>query len=180
MTAIPILNDDLHVFIPNDSEMTRSIDLFVQFYSLQKKLNAEYWLLDVSGFESMNDIRGSLQKLKLDLDDDLYLYNYDRQQKVVNILEFYEIHSSVKRKLINYGSWNSINGLNVITIEKWNRRKNLEVSTCHRIYFGIFFWCKIEINKYIPHLGSNVKYHCIALETFCYKSATQDRKKSGI
>ena len=128
-TAIPMLNDDLHVFIPNDSELTRSVDLFIHFYSLRKKLNAEYWLLDISGFESMNDIIGSLQKLKLDLDDDLYLYNYDKQKTEVKVMEFYEIHSSLKRKLINYASWNSINGLNVTSLEKWNRRKNLDVST---------------------------------------------------
>ena len=129
MSAIPILNDDLHVFISDDSEMTQSIDLFIHFYSLRKKLNAEYWLLDVSGFESMNDIIHSLQKLELDFDDDLYLYNYNEgQTELVQILEYYEIHSSLKRKLIRYGSWNSINGLNVTTSEKWNRRKNLDVS----------------------------------------------------
>ena len=128
MSAIPILNDDLHVFISDDSEMTQSIDLFIHFYSLRKKLNAEYWLLDISAFESLSDIIGTLQKLKLNFDDDLYFYNYDKQQKEVQILEYYEIHSSLKRKLIRYGSWNSINGLNVTTSEKWKRRKNLDVS----------------------------------------------------
>ena len=136
MSAIPILNDDLHVFISDDSEMTQSIDLFINFYSLRKKLNAEYWLLDISAFESLSDIIGTLQKLKLNFDDDLYFYNYDKQQKEVQILEYYEIHSSLKRKLISYGSWNSINGLNVTTSEKWNRRKNLDVGI-QMIYFVV-------------------------------------------
>ena len=60
MSAIPILNDDLHVFISDDSEMTQSIDLFIHFYSLRKKLNAEYWLLDISAFESLSDIIDTL------------------------------------------------------------------------------------------------------------------------
>ena len=129
MSAIPILNDDLHIFIPDHYELTHSMDLFIHLFSLRKKLNAEYWLLDVSVFESMNDIIHSLQTLELDFDDDLYLYNYNEgQTELVQILEYYEIHSSLKRKLIRYGSWNSINGLNVTTSEKWNRRKNLDVS----------------------------------------------------
>ena len=136
MSAIPILNDDLHVFISDDSEMTQSIDLFIHFYSLRKKLNAEYWLLDISAFESLSDIIGTLQKLKLNFDDDLYFYNYDKQQKEVQILEYYEIHSSLKRKLISYGSWNSINGLNVTASEKWYRRKNLDANM-QMIYFVV-------------------------------------------
>ena len=153
MSAISIFNDDLHIFIPDDYELTHSMDLFIHLFSLRKKLNAEYWLLDVSGFESMNDIIHSLQKLELDFDDDLYLYNYNEgQTELVQILEYYEIHSSLKRKLIRYGSWNSINGLNVTTSEKWNRRKNLDVSMQTIYVFccvpRYIFWCKTKLNYY--------------------------------
>ena len=46
----------------------------------------------------------------------------------VSIMEYYEIHSSHPRKLRFYGNWNTINGLKVTEEDKWNRRKNLEVS----------------------------------------------------
>ena len=126
-------NDDLHVFIPNDSDLTHSFDVFINLYSLRKKWYQEYWLLDVSGSKSIDDATtGYLQNLQLDLDDNLFLYTYNNTliMREVSIMEYYEIHSSHPRKLRFYGNWNTINGLKVTGEDKWNRRKNLEVCIC--------------------------------------------------
>ena len=127
------MNEDLHVFIPKDFDQTRNhlvYENFIQLYSLREKWNHEFWLLDSSQAGTIH-----LQNLNLDLDDDLYLYDYD-DTKNINIWEFYEIHASRPRKLIYYGSWSTSNSSLVIpNTEKWDRRKNLEVSFTFRLKF---------------------------------------------
>ena len=124
----------MHFFIPNDSDLTNSLESFVYLYSLRKEWYQEHWLLDVSGSKSIDDSVGYLQNLRLDLDDDLFLLIYstkDKQFSEVNIWEYYEIHSSLARKVIFLGDWNSAYGLNITNIDKWTRRTNLEVCTTH-------------------------------------------------
>ena len=136
MTALTVANNEMHFFIPNDSDLTYSLELFVHLYSLRKERNEEHWFLDVSGSKSIEDSIGYLRNLKLDLDDDLFLLTHstnDNQFSEVNIWEYYEIHSSVSRKLIFLGDWNSAYGLNITKIDKWTRRANLEVRTTHII-----------------------------------------------
>ena len=132
LTHISILNDDLHVFIPNTSDLIHSFDIFINLFSLRKKWDQEFWLIDVSGPKSIDNTIEYLQNLQLDLDDNLFLYKYDNKpMKEINIMEYYEIHSSHPRKLRFYGNWNQISGLKVTREDKWNRRKNLEVSICY-------------------------------------------------
>ena len=130
LTQISVENDDLHVFIPDDSDLTHSFDVFINLYSMRKKWDQEYWLLDTSGTKFIDDATtGYLQNLQLDLDDNFFLYEYNnRLKKEISIMEYYEIHSSRPRKLKFYGKWNKLNGFFVTGEDKWNRRKNLEVS----------------------------------------------------
>ena len=132
-TKLSIMNEDLHVFIPKDFDQTKNhlvYDDFIQFYSLREKWNHEYWLLDSSQAGTIH-----LQNLNLDLDDDLYLFDYENT-KNINIWEFYEIHATRPKKLNYYGSWSNA-GLEIPNTEKWDRRKNLEVSfTSSSSYFA--------------------------------------------
>ena len=130
MTALTVAKNELHIFIPNDADLANSLDLFVYVYSLRNDWSQEHWILDVSGSKSINDSIGYLKNLKLDLDDDLFLLTYDINHKhsvEVNIWEYYEIHSSLARKVNFLGHWSSSNGLNITKIDKWTRRTNLEV-----------------------------------------------------
>ena len=132
MSALTVAKNELHFFIPNDSDLTNSLELFVHLYSLRKEWNQEHWLLDASGSKSIDDSIENLENLKLDLDDDLFLLTYrtnDKQSSEINIWEYYEIHSSLSRKVIFLGDWNSAYGLNITKIDKWTRRTNLEVYT---------------------------------------------------
>ena len=131
ITSLSIHNEDLHVFILDDFNLDHSIDHFVHLYSLRQQSNHEFWLLDVSNFKNKSKIIEYLQTLQLDLDDNLFLYNassIENLNEIVSIWEFYEIHSSLPRKLNFYGNWNNNDGLNVSREIKWSRRKNLEVS----------------------------------------------------
>ena len=120
------------MFILDDFDLDHSIDQFVHLYSLRQQSNHEFWLLDVSNFKNKNKITEYyLQNLQLDLDDDLFLFNttsINNLTEIVSIWEFYEIHSSLPRKLNFYGNWNINDGLNISKEIKWTRRKNLEVS----------------------------------------------------
>ena len=131
MTALTVAKNELHIFIPNDADLANSLDLFVYVYSLRNDWSQEHWILDVSGSKSINDSIGYLKNLKLDLDDDLFLLTYDINHKhsvEVNIWEYYEIHSSISRKVIHLGGWNPAYGLNITKLDKWTRRTNLEVN----------------------------------------------------
>ena len=131
LTALPVAKDELHFFIPRDSDLPKSLESFVHLYSLRNDWNQEHWILDVSGSKSINDSIEYLKNLKLDLDDDLFLLTYNINHKhfvEVNIWEYYEIHSSVPRKVIYLGNWNLAYGLNITKIDKWTRRTNLEVN----------------------------------------------------
>ena len=47
--------------------------------------------------------------------------------ELYSIWEFYEIHETLPRKILNYGKWSSVKGLTLPKENKWIRRRNLEV-----------------------------------------------------
>ena len=75
-----VIDEDLHIFIPNAEMIEMSIKQFIEMYSLRTKKSREYWLFDI-GYWTVKDrdnfyetIRHDLGDLKLDLDDDLYFF----------------------------------------------------------------------------------------------------------
>ena len=48
LTALTVAKNELHYFIPNDSDLTNNLELFVYIYSLRKDWHQEHWILDVS------------------------------------------------------------------------------------------------------------------------------------
>ena len=130
-----MIDEDLQVFIPNTKMIEESIKELVEMYSLRKRNNREYWLLDIgywtANVEDMTSfydrIRNDLRDLQLDLDDDLYFFVSVEKEKSVYIWEHYEISKSVQRKILYLGSWNLAAGFQLIDTPKWIRRGNLEV-----------------------------------------------------
>ena len=120
-----LMNDkELHVYIPNDEDLETSLEIFVQIYSNRQRDDHEFWLLDVSSWNALEDVIKLLEYMPLDLDDDLYFYSYSSEE--IKIWEFYEIHSSRPRKLFEYGTWNDIEELSLVPYTKWVRRRDLE------------------------------------------------------
>ena len=124
------LSDDvaLFLFVPNDSNLKLSIDHFVKLRSEQRMHNDEVWLLDVSAWPTQYDAVKSIEKCPLDFDDDFYLYNMNSkyEKQFIELWEHYEIHHTISRKLLTYGNWTFQNGLNLVSEEKWIRRKDLQ------------------------------------------------------
>ena len=77
-----MIDEDLQVFIPNTKMIEESIKELVEMYSLRKRNNREYWLIDIGYWTANVDdrtsfydrIRNDLRDLQLDLDDDLFFF----------------------------------------------------------------------------------------------------------
>ena len=119
------------MYVLDDGNLEDSLNQFIDIYNQRSRTNNEFWLLDVSAFPSNEDLRNKLNNLTLDLDDDLFLYKIKLSQTDydIEIFEFYEIHPSKPRKLMPFGAWSKLQGLNLTTAGKWTRRANLEVNT---------------------------------------------------
>ena len=104
-----MIDEDLQVFIPNTKMIEESIKELVEMYSLRKRNNREYWLIDIGYWTANVDdrtsfydrIRNDLRDLQLDLDDDLYFFEGK------NMLEYYDRFLSIslicrKRKICTY------------------------------------------------------------------------------
>ena len=73
------IDENLKIYIPDESNLGKSLEQFIQLYSTRSRADRDYWLLDVSSWKSVNDVTEELRELPLDLDDDLFLYS--KQQK---------------------------------------------------------------------------------------------------
>ena len=114
---------DLHVFVPDQSSLDESLVYFQFLYSKRTRLSFEFWLLDVTNIEQ-KDFLDTLPTL--DIDDDLFLYETDNKG-MVTIWEYYEIHASVNRKMLEYGTWSLKVRLETSKATKWVRRSDFEV-----------------------------------------------------
>ena len=147
-----VIDEDLHVFIPDAEMIEMSIKHFIEMYSLRTKKSHEYWLLDIGHWTANLDdtfnfyerIKHDLRHLQLDLDDDLYFFEGKTilyitilvvfqylscvgNETYVRVWEHYEINVSVQRKIVYMGSWNLDTGFQQMDAQKWIRRRNLEV-----------------------------------------------------
>ena len=75
------LNKELHLFIIDSENVNQSIETFVKLYNLRTRKRQEFWLLDIAhwtknfaGDQLVDQIKANFKDLKLDLDDDLYLF----------------------------------------------------------------------------------------------------------
>ena len=125
---------ELKVFIMNDDnedELKASLKRFIELFSMRQKTDREFWLVDITALMNSNGMQGvldALKDLKLDLDDDLYLYGFEKDQPMIKLYEFYEIHSQIPKQILPFGSWSEVEGLKLPGEGKWVRRRNLQVS----------------------------------------------------
>ena len=113
---------DLIVFIPDESDIDSHIEKFIGWFNQRKRINKEYWLLDITSLNTKT--RGRLDNLKLDLDDDLFWFAYSNEG--IELFEVYRIHDDFGITVKPYGSWTADNGLTSPMYGKWIRRKNMQ------------------------------------------------------
>ena len=128
-------DEALKIFILNDQNekaKDESLNLFVELYSMRLRSDMEFWVFDATSLINEGEVREiirDLEGLKLDLDDDLFISNEAHDRNALELFEFYEIHPTVPRQVLPYGNWDSENGLRLTENTKWERRRNLQVST---------------------------------------------------
>lgn len=132
------IDQDLNVFIPNEDETEKSIDYLKMAFSSRTPSSQDFWLIDISIWTSIEVLDG----IKLDLDDDVYLYRIE--DKAIQIYEYYEINPNIPRSIFPYGNWTSSGGLFLSSTDKWERRTNLQVKkflpvSAHLLTIIIFF-----------------------------------------
>ena len=113
---------DLIVFIPDESDIDSHIEKFIGWFNQRKRINKEYWLLDITSLNTK--ARSRLDNLKLDLDDDLFWFAYSN--KGIELFEVYRIHDDFGITVKPFGSWSADNGLTSPMYGKWIRRKNMQ------------------------------------------------------
>ena len=119
------MNDD------EEDKLKDSLNRFTKLFSMRQKTDREFWLVDITAIMNSNGMQGildALKDLKLDLDDDLYLYSFENDYPMMKIFEFYEIHFQVPKQILPFGSWSEVEGLKLPDEGKWVRRRNLQVS----------------------------------------------------
>ena len=126
-------NEGLKVFILNDiskTVMKESLKLFIQAFSSRKRTDSEYWILEATQLINERGIQAifdEMKDLKIDLDDDLFFMEYEKNKKSLHLFEFYEIHPTVPWQILPYETWDFENGFTLPEHGKWYRRRNLQV-----------------------------------------------------
>ena len=74
-----------------------------------------------------DDINELLKNLIVDLDDDLYTFSSSEHDQLIKINEVYKIRPETEFIILPYGNFTNQLGLQLSSIEKWTRRKDLRV-----------------------------------------------------
>ena len=66
LSDLVLSGQELHVFVPDNSDMQKSIRLLKDLYNQRSYSNSEHWLIDISFWNSTDDFTKSLKDMKLD------------------------------------------------------------------------------------------------------------------
>ena len=121
---------DLHVFNPDEANLNKSMDHFFELYAMRNRTNREFWLLDITLFQSVENACERFLKYmpNLDLDDDFFVFANNKSDFfMINVWEYFEIDPSIPRQLLHYGTWSQMQRMVFSGRSKWIRRRNLQV-----------------------------------------------------
>ena len=66
LSDLVLSGQELHVFVPDNSDMQKSIRLLKDLYNQRSYSNSEHWLIDISFWNSSHDFMKDLKDIKLD------------------------------------------------------------------------------------------------------------------
>jgi hypothetical protein len=88
----------------------------------------DFWLIDVSAFESEDKFKVDLMVIPFDFNDDVFFYTHDaNDENIIYVWEVYKIDSDGELIIWNHGNWSVTDGLMTNKEEKWKRRSDLQV-----------------------------------------------------
>ena len=87
----------------------------------------EVWFIDISVFQKIEIASSMLDKLSLDIDDDMFLFMFIENDSA-KIWEMYKLAPEKDLIIKEFGGWTREIGLKLTNLEKWQRRGDLSVS----------------------------------------------------
>ena len=87
----------------------------------------EVWFIDISAFQKIEIASSMLDKLSLDIDDDMFLFMFIENDSA-RIWEMYKLAPEKDLIIKEFGGWTREIGLKLTNLEKWQRRGDLSVS----------------------------------------------------
>ena len=118
---------DLHIYILDSYNMKQSLTCLESKMKESTRRGKEFWLIDISAFQSIDNASSMLNTLSLDVDDDIFLYMFI-ENDTASIWEMYKLAPEKDVIIKNFGSWTKEIGLRFTRLEKWQRRGDLYVS----------------------------------------------------
>ena len=86
----------------------------------------EFWLIDISAFQNIDNASLMLNTLSLDFNEDIFLYMFIKND-TASIWEMYKLAPEKDVIIRDFGSWTKEIGLKFTKLEKWQRRGDLYV-----------------------------------------------------
>ena len=90
------------------------------------RTNEEFWLIDISALESIENAKMMLNNLYLDIDDDIFLFMF-KDNDSAYLWEIYKLVPEQNLIARELGKWTSEKGMDMASLEKWKRRGDLTV-----------------------------------------------------
>ena len=126
--TLDLQKEDLNIFIVNENNLRNSINYLSSMINARTRQNQEYWLIDISGLDSIETAELLLDVLNMDVDDDIFVAKFDEALLEADIWEIYKLSFAQTLTKKYLGSWSETEGLNMTTLEKYQRRVDLMVN----------------------------------------------------
>ena len=124
---LKLRDEDLHIFILDGENLKSSITILENHMKRRQRFNREFWLIDISALESIENAQKFLNSLYLDFDDDILPYILDKPGKNAKLWEIYKMGPDKDLLVRALGKWDQEKGIQMINPDKWLRRGNLMV-----------------------------------------------------
>ena len=121
-----IAEEDLHIYLIDSENLTNSKMILEVMMRNRSRKNKEFWFIDISAFQTITNAELMLNSLPLDIDDDIFLYMFSNNA-MAKIWEVYKLVPEKDLVVRELGMWTRQIGLDMTTLEKWQRRGDLKV-----------------------------------------------------
>ena len=86
----------------------------------------EVWYIDISSLQNISNAQSMLNGLPLDIDEDIFLFMFINGDSA-KVWEIYRLAQEKDIVIKDFGRWTMEMGLELTTLEKWQRRGDLSV-----------------------------------------------------
>ena len=121
-----LAEEDMHIFIIDSKNLKKSIQFFEHKLRKRTRISKEFWFVDISALGSIDNAELMLNNLPLDIDDDIFLFMFSKND-MAKIWEVYKLVPEKDLVVRELGMWTRQIGLDMTTLEKWQRRGDLKV-----------------------------------------------------